>query len=50
MDDWIQAGYANLAEQDIDALKIDRLCSRLGVTKGGYYWHFTDIPGEGAPR
>ena len=27
------------------ALKIDRLCRRLGVTKGCFYWHFTDIAG-----
>jgi AcrR family transcriptional regulator len=25
------------------ALKIDRLCRRLEVTKGSFYWHFTDI-------
>jgi AcrR family transcriptional regulator len=43
VDDWIQAGYAILAEEGIEALKIDRLCSRLGVTKGSFYWHFTDI-------
>ncbi len=43
VDDWIQAGYAILAEEGIKALKIDRLCSRLGVTKGSFYWHFTDI-------
>ena len=28
MDDWIQAGYAILAEEGIKALKIDRLCHR----------------------
>jgi AcrR family transcriptional regulator len=50
MDDWIRTGYAILAEEGIKALKIDRLCSRLGVTKGRFYWQFTDIPGEGAPR
>lgn len=45
MDDWIQAGYAILAEEGIKALKIDWLCSRLGVTKGSFCWHFTDMPG-----
>ena len=44
VDDWIQAGYAILAEEGIKALKIDRLCSRLGVTKGSFYWHFNDMP------
>jgi len=43
VDDWIEAGYAVLAEEGIKALKIDRLCSRLGVTKGSFYWHFSDI-------
>jgi len=45
VDDWIQAGFAILAEEGIKALKIDRLCRRLGVTKGSFYWHFTDIAG-----
>lgn len=40
LDDWIQAGYSILAEEGIKALKIDRLCDRLGVTKGSFYWHF----------
>ena len=45
IDDWVQAGFAILAEEGIKALKIDRLCSRLAVTKGSFYWHFTDIAG-----
>jgi AcrR family transcriptional regulator len=44
LDDWIQAGYALLAEEGIKALKIDRLCERLGVTKGSFYWHFDGMP------
>jgi AcrR family transcriptional regulator len=43
VDDWIQAGYEVLAEEGIKSLKVDRLCSRLGVTKGSFYWHFADI-------
>jgi AcrR family transcriptional regulator len=43
VDDWIRAGYATIAEEGIKSLKVDRLCSRLGVTKGSFYWHFTDI-------
>lgn len=43
VDDWIQAGFAILAEEGTNALKIDRLCRRLEVTKGSFYWHFTDI-------
>ena len=43
VDDWIQAGYSLLADDGLPALKIDRLCTRLGVTKGSFYWHFTDL-------
>lgn len=41
--DWVQAGFRVLAEDGVKALTIDRLCRRLGVTKGSFYWHFTDI-------
>lgn len=44
IDDWIQAGYAILAAEGIKALKIDRLCGRLGVTKGSFCWHFDGMP------
>lgn len=44
VDDWIQAGYAVLAAEGIKALKIDRLCGQLGVTKGSFYWHFDGMP------
>lgn len=43
-EDWIQAGYTILAEEGIKALKLDRLCVRVGATKGSFYWHFTDMP------
>jgi len=45
VDDWVKAGFGILAEEGITALKIDRLCSRLDVTKGSFYWHFPDIAG-----
>jgi AcrR family transcriptional regulator len=43
VDDWVQAGFALLAEEGLTALKVDRLCNRLDVTKGSFYWHFADI-------
>ncbi|MUL46460.1 TetR/AcrR family transcriptional regulator [Mycobacterium sp. CBMA293] len=43
IDDWLTAGYAILAEDGIKALKIDRLCARLDVTKGSFYWHFDNM-------
>jgi AcrR family transcriptional regulator len=44
VDDWVDAGYAILAAEGMKALKIDRLCDRLGVTKGSFYWHFDGMP------
>lgn len=43
VDDWIQAGFALLTDGGPNALRVDRLCERLGVTKGSFYWHFTDL-------
>ncbi len=45
VDDWIAAGFAELASGGPDALRISRLCARLGVTKGSFYWHFSDVAG-----
>ena len=42
-DDWVRAGFALLAEGGPNALRIGRLCERLEVTKGSFYWHFTDM-------
>ncbi|MGV0791994.1 TetR/AcrR family transcriptional regulator [Mycolicibacterium sp. XJ1819] len=42
-EDWIEAGFTLLADGGPDALKIGRLCEKLDVTKGSFYWHFTDI-------
>lgn len=41
--DWIQAGLDVLAEGGPNALRIGRLCERLDVTKGSFYWHFSDM-------
>lgn len=43
VDDWIQAGFSILAEGGPNALRVDRLSERLGVTKGSFYWHFSDF-------
>lgn len=42
--DWIQTGFDVLADGGPGALRIGRLCERLDVTKGSFYWHFTDMP------
>ena len=41
--DWVTAGLELLAEEGISGVKIQKLCERLGVTKGSFYWHFTDL-------
>lgn len=39
-DQWIGAGLAALAAGGPDAVRIEPLAQTLGVTKGGFYWHF----------
>ena len=43
VEDWLQAGYDLLAEHGVRALKVERLCQQLGVTRGSFYWHFEDM-------
>ena len=43
VDDWLRAAFEILIEEGIAGVKIPRLCERLGVTKGSFYWHFTDL-------
>ena len=42
VDDWVQEGFRVLAEDGVKALTLGHLCTRLGVTKGSFYWHFSD--------
>lgn len=39
---WIDAAFDLLAEGGIDAVRVDPLAKRLGVTRGSFYWHFKD--------
>ena len=39
---WIEAGLLALAAGGPDAVRIEPLAQALGVTKGGFYWHFAD--------
>jgi AcrR family transcriptional regulator len=39
---WIVAGLEQLAAGGPDAVRIEPLAKRLGVTKGGFYGHFED--------
>ncbi len=39
---WIDEGLRALAAGGPDAARIEPLARALGVTKGGFYWHFND--------
>ncbi|WP_280398394.1 TetR/AcrR family transcriptional regulator [Nocardia carnea] len=42
-DDWVDGALNLLSREGMGAIKIQRLCQELGVTKGSFYWHFDDI-------
>ena len=39
---WIDSGLRALADGGPDAVRVEPLARALGVTKGGFYWHFDD--------
>jgi AcrR family transcriptional regulator len=39
---WIDEGLRALAAGGPDAVRVEALAQALGVTKGGFYWHFGD--------
>src|SRR5260370_14755379 len=39
---WVDAALQALAAGGPDAVRVEALAVRLGVSKGGFYWHFTD--------
>jgi AcrR family transcriptional regulator len=39
---WIEAALAALATDGPGGIRIEALAARLGVSKGGFYWHFKD--------
>lgn len=41
-DDWAAAALDAIARDGIDAVAVEPLARRLGVTKGSFYWHFTN--------
>ena len=40
--DWVEAGLAALAQESQTGLRVERLATTLGATKGSFYWHFRD--------
>ena len=41
---WIDQGLRALAAGGPDAVRVESLAQALGVTKGGFYWHFDGRP------
>ncbi len=41
-DDWVEAATSVLVDEGIDHVRVDLLATRLGVTRGSFYWHFSD--------
>ncbi|OXM72620.1 TetR family transcriptional regulator [Amycolatopsis sp. KNN50.9b] len=41
---WIEAGLEALAQGGPDAVRVEALAARLGVTKGGFYGYFDGRP------
>ena len=39
---WVEEGLRALAAGGPDAIRVEPLARALGVTKGGFYWHFDD--------
>lgn len=40
--DWVLAAERTLAQQGVDAVRVETLARDLGVSKGSFYWHFKD--------
>ncbi|MEO7397567.1 MAG: helix-turn-helix domain-containing protein [Ilumatobacteraceae bacterium] len=40
--EWTEEGLRSLASGGPDAVRVELLAQELGVTKGGFYWHFDD--------
>jgi AcrR family transcriptional regulator len=40
--DWLRAGLRQLARVGIDGVRVEPLAQEMGVTKGSFYWHFSD--------
>lgn len=41
-DDWLEAAFDAVAEGGFDKVRVLALAEKLGVTRGSFYWHFTD--------
>ncbi len=40
--DWILAAAAQVGRAGVDSVRVERIAKSLGVSKGSFYWHFSD--------
>jgi AcrR family transcriptional regulator len=40
---WVDFAVTTLAREGFDVLKADVLARKLGVSRGSFYWHFSDL-------
>lgn len=40
--EWVDQGLRALGDGGPEAVRVEKLAQALGVTKGGFYWHFDD--------
>lgn len=40
---WLEAGLDTLASEGSEGLRIMSIATKLGVTKGSFYWHFNNL-------
>ncbi len=41
-DDWLDAAFQAVVDGGFDSVRVLVLADKLGVTRGSFYWHFTD--------
>jgi AcrR family transcriptional regulator len=41
-DDWLDAAFSAVVEGGFDKARVLMIADTLGVTRGSFYWHFTD--------
>jgi AcrR family transcriptional regulator len=41
--DWLDLGLKVLARNGVTALKAEPLAKAMGVSRGSFYWHFSDV-------
>lgn len=42
-EDWIDYGLTSLSKMGFKSLRADSLAKAMGVSRGSFYWHFTNI-------